>query len=1017
MAFQVLRGGVGNAVGNVVLAPVSELLSRLLVQVAETALAAKDVLIEKESFSELAKYLEKFRPILKELRDKNTRDTPPIRVSVESLERELKLAKELISTCSSKSRFYLLINCRTFVKQIQDITNEIGRCLSLIPIATLDISMDIREKTIALQKAMVNAQFKAAVKEEEIIDKINSGVKEHRIDSDYANEMLLLIARAVGVPVDPVSLKQELDEFKKEKEEAQLRKSQAEAMELQQIIAFLSQADAAQPANEKGSNYQREKHNGRNQALPPLQSFFCPITQEIMEDPVGLISGQTFERSAIEDWFSSGNRTCPVTKTQISTLDLKPNISLQNSIREWKDRNTLFNIAAIATKLRSGSDDEIATALLDLYNLSEEKPVHRDWISAEGLVPVLAQLLNSDKRDIRKRTFATMRSIAINNNENKERIADAGAVTCAVRSLARDIEEGKQAVALLLELSRNSKICQQIGRVQGCILLLVTMLNSEDPCAVQDAGELLNILSNDNQNVVQMAEANYFKPLLQCLSEGSDMTKILMASALARMELTDQSKAALGHEGAISPLVKMYMSGKLEAKFAALRALQNLSTLSQNTEYMINAGIIPPLLQLLFSVTSVLVSLKEPAAAILANLAVANSGHEWKCDLSDGVLENDDIICQLLSLLNLVGPVIQGHLLQALNGMACPQMASQVRFKMRESGAIQLLLPFFHAKDKELRISALELLYSLSQDGSGRELADQLGKTYIVALVKLLLVSLREDEKAAVLGIISNFPVNDSIITEILLQANALQVIVSLLHINNTETAVRSAQNHLVENAAGALIRFTIPSDKRLQHLTVEHDAIPLLVQLLLCGPPIAKSRASTSLAQLSQNSLSLTTPVSKKRSWFCISPSSELICEVHGGCCSVKTSFCLVEAGALVPLLQVLDDKDRQADEAALDALSTLLCDEIWEKGVNAIAGAHGIRPILRLLTVGSAAAQEKAVWILERIFRNESYRLEYGNQAQMPLIDLAQKGTPATRSLAAKILAYFQLLQSFNL
>ncbi|KAH9308496.1 hypothetical protein KI387_036407, partial [Taxus chinensis] len=89
-----------------------------------------------------------------------------------------------------------------------------------------------------------------------------------------------------------------------------------------------------------------------------------------------------------------------------------------------------------------------------------------------------------------------------------------------------------------------------------CILLLSQpiRLTPEDTCAVQDARELLNILSNDNQNVVQMAEANYFKPLLKCLSEGSDMTKILMASALARMELMDQSKAALGHEGAIFPL-------------------------------------------------------------------------------------------------------------------------------------------------------------------------------------------------------------------------------------------------------------------------------------------------------------------------------------------------------------------------------------------------------------------------------------------------------------------------------
>eukprot|EP01018_Ginkgo_biloba_P030129 Gb_11374 [translate_table: standard] len=492
------------------------------------------------------------------------------------------------------------------------------------------------------------------------------------------------------------------------------------------------------------------------------------------------------------------------------------------------------------------------------------------------------------------------------------------------------------------------------------------------------------------------------------------MTKILMASALARMELTDQSKAALGHEGAIVPLVKMFISGKLEAKLAALGALQKLSTLSENMEYMINAGVVPPLLQLLFSVTSALVSLKEPAAAILANLVIANCVSEQKGDLSGGILESNDIICQLLSLLNLAGPVIQGHLLRALNGLACPSTAYQVRFKMREGGAIQLLLPFFYAKDTELRISALKLLFYLSQDGSGRELADQFGQTYIVALVKLLSVSLREDEKAAAVGILSNLPVNDRAITEMLLQANALHVIVSLLNASSTKNAVRAVKNQLVENVAGALIRFTVPSDKRLQRLMAEHDAIPLLVQLLLSGTPVAKSRAATSLSQLSQNSLSLTIPVSKGRSWFCLAPYPELVCEVHGGRCSIRTSFCLVQAGALSPLVQILEEKDREADEAALDALATLLHDDTWAKGANAVAEARGIGPIIKLLTIGSAGAQEKAVWILERIFRNESYRLEYGHQAQMPLIDLAQKGTPATRSLAAKILAYLQLLQN---
>lgn len=76
-------------------------------------------------------------------------------------------------------------------------------------------------------------------------------------------------------------------------------------------------------------------------------------------------------------------------------------------------------------------------------------------------------------------------------------------------------------MALLLELSKYNLIRDKIGKVQGCILLLVTMSSSDDNQAARDARELLENLSFSDQNVIQMAKANYFKHLLQRLSTGS----------------------------------------------------------------------------------------------------------------------------------------------------------------------------------------------------------------------------------------------------------------------------------------------------------------------------------------------------------------------------------------------------------------------------------------------------------------------------------------------------------------
>lgn len=103
----------------------------------------------------------------------------------------------------------------------------------------------------------------------------------------------------------------------------------------------------------------------------------------------------------------------------------------------------------------------------------------------------------------------------------QESLAKTGdAIKLIVCSLARKIEESKLALQLLMELSENDSARDMIGNSQGCILLLVTISGSDDPQAANDAKRLLDNLSFLNQNIVQMAKANYFGPLLHLLASG-----------------------------------------------------------------------------------------------------------------------------------------------------------------------------------------------------------------------------------------------------------------------------------------------------------------------------------------------------------------------------------------------------------------------------------------------------------------------------------------------------------------
>jgi hypothetical protein len=60
----------------------------------------------------------------------------------------------------------------------------------------------------------------------------------------------------------------------------------------------------------------------------------CPIAHEVMDDPVVVVScGDTFERSAIEEWFRSAD-TCPYCRAK-STKVVVPNKAVKKMIQDW----------------------------------------------------------------------------------------------------------------------------------------------------------------------------------------------------------------------------------------------------------------------------------------------------------------------------------------------------------------------------------------------------------------------------------------------------------------------------------------------------------------------------------------------------------------------------------------------------------------------------------------------------------------------------------------------------------
>lgn len=99
-----------------------------------------------------------------------------------------------------------------------------------------------------------------------------------------------------------------------------------------------------------------------------LDSFYCPITQEIMTDPVICPEGHSFERNAIMTWLSK-NPISPITRTKLEAFRLRPNRALKESIdniRHLIDVNQLKKVTPLAIKCSQEMVDILQNSLNDI---------------------------------------------------------------------------------------------------------------------------------------------------------------------------------------------------------------------------------------------------------------------------------------------------------------------------------------------------------------------------------------------------------------------------------------------------------------------------------------------------------------------------------------------------------------------------------------------------------------------------------------------------------------------------
>ena len=115
-------------------------------------------------------------------------------------------------------------------------------------------------------------------------------------------------------------------------------------------------------------------------SVPP--EFVCPLTTEVMRDPVMIASGESFSRAAIEAHFASVSPpTHPLTGLLLPSANVTPNIILMQNITGWMESMGIVDEGGGGDGEESSvgeTEEEIGDpqtsidmdALLDLYSVT-----------------------------------------------------------------------------------------------------------------------------------------------------------------------------------------------------------------------------------------------------------------------------------------------------------------------------------------------------------------------------------------------------------------------------------------------------------------------------------------------------------------------------------------------------------------------------------------------------------------------------------------------------------------------
>ncbi|KAL3849970.1 hypothetical protein ACJIZ3_011852 [Penstemon smallii] len=570
--------------------------------------------------------LKHLKPLLDDVADQKAPQDEALFKECEELDIAVNEAREFLEKWSPKmSKILSVLRSKPSIVKIQRSSVALSSILCKL--------FESSSTTSSLFNARFCMQASPNLKVEKLSDHMEEILRSQKEGNIPSTEHLSIITESLGLRSNQ-ELLSEFIAVEKERQRAEDNKTE-DLDQISQIMDLMSHIRGYVVKLEK-----LKKFNGIQ--IPSY--FLCPLSSELMSDPVIVASGQTFQRASIKKWLDHGLVTCPKTRNKLSHKNLIPNYTVKALIANWCKENNVElssnpddgSVQLCFEHTRSSVEDENG---LEAHNeeetekFDESSPehsyVHSRSESASSAVssidyhhptgPTEISRISSKKDDVNDNIFGDGNISSPPNRISSIAPSLSGKPYNSSKTMAEMVKKKENHnPSRTLSFSPES-VSDNLATISHVEKLVKDLKSSSKELQTSAAGELRFLAKHNMENRFIIGQCGAIAPLISLLHSDVELIQEHAVTALLNLSINEKIKARIAEEGALEPLIHVLKTGNGGAKENAAAALFSISLLDEYRIKIGRSGAVKALVDLLQSGT---VRGKKDAATALFNLSI-----------------------------------------------------------------------------------------------------------------------------------------------------------------------------------------------------------------------------------------------------------------------------------------------------------------------------------------------------------------------------------------------------------